>query len=303
MALSATDNANLAVAGAASTIASTQAQWMADLDASASSVVSELDASLTSMSSEISSGAAKAAAEIKEKAWYEKAWDALASVASVIATVVVGVLVFVAVAAFCVATFGAGPIALIAAGAIAGAVAGVAAKLAGDATKSLLTWSNQFGSPMEYLQAFIVGAVGGALTAGLAQVASPLVTGIVTAWGGSLADQLTDIGLMGEGWNWGEFLLTGALGSVFAWAGGRWLEDAVGNRILTRLFPVSGRSQSWNSFQTFARNTPVLRNLDNTLRGALWTNFVKSKITGAPADALMELSNATINEDPEKKKK
>ena len=280
----AVEGAQKAVQGAVSAIAQTQTAWMGDLDSSKATVVEELDATVGKVQGEVQSAAGKAAAEIQEKSWWEKAWDVIASVASVIATIVVAIVVFVAVAAFVIATFGTGAVALIAAGAIAGAVAGVASKLAGDATKSLLTWSNQFGSGMDYLQAGIVGAVGGGLTMGLVGVVGPIANATIGSFGGALADQLTDMGLFDEAWSWGEFFAAGALGTLLGAAGSKFFPKSLGPKLTKFLLPGGRTGNSWNSFQALCKSMPILKNLSTQQRCVLWRKIVSGKIDGTPEE-------------------
>ena len=118
------------------------------------------------------------------------------------AEIVVAVVVFAAVAAFCVATFGTGAIALVAAGAIAGAVAAVAGKFTGESVKSLMTWSNQFSGWRDYAKSAFVGFAAGGLAGGLGaafpNMAKTLSLGL-NSFGISFFDQLGDIWIKGEG--------------------------------------------------------------------------------------------------------
>lgn len=289
-----------AVAGAQQTLVDTQTaltdtqnQWMADLDSSRDSVIGELDNALGQCQSECRSKAEEAAAQIQEQSWWEKAWDVFASIAGFLASIAVGLIVFVAIAAFCIATFGAGPLALIAAGAIAGAIAAVAGKFANDAVKSLLTWSNQFGSWQEYLQTAIVGAVGGAIFGAFANSAAQILPKVAAALGTSLTDQITDILIFGESWNWAEFLIMGTVTFGLSWALGKsnFLKN-LGTSFQNRVFPPDARGNSWNGFQSFARNTPLLRNLTTSQRATLWnTAFVQKKVTGSPRAIVEGLVN------------
>ena len=280
----AVEGAQRAVQGAISAISQTQTAWIGDLDKSKATVVGELDTTVGKVQGEVQSAAGKAAAEIKEKSWWEKAWDVIASVAAVLVSIIVAIVVFVAVAAFIIGTFGAGAVVLIAAGAVAGAVAGVASKLAGDATKSLLTWSNQFSSGMDYLQAGIVGAVGGGLTMGLAGVVGPIANATIGSFGGALADQLTDMGLFGEAWSWGEFFAAGALGTVLGAAGSKFFPKSLGPKLTKFLLPGGRTGNSWNSFQSLCKSMPILKNLTTQERGVLWKQIVSGKIDGTPEE-------------------
>jgi hypothetical protein len=193
-------------------------------------------------------------------------------------------VVFVAVAAFIIGTFGAGAVVLIAAGAVAGAVAAVASKLAGDATKSLLTWSNQFSSGMDYLQAGIVGAVGGGLTMGLAGVVGPIANATIGSFGGALADQLTDMGLFNESWSWGEFFAAGTLGTLLGAAGSKFFPKSLGPKLTKYLLPGGRTGNSWNSFQSLCKSMPILKTLTTQERGVLWKQIVSGKIDGTPEE-------------------
>ena len=114
----------------------------------------------------------------------------------------------------------------------------------------------------------------------------------------------TDLGVFNEGWSWGESLISGALGSAFAFIGSRAMVKNAGNRFTALLFPPNGRAGSWNSFQTFCRTMPGLNRLSTAQRGMLWTEVVKRKVSGAPFDTLKKLftGGVSFDDDPDKKK-
>ena len=272
-------------------------QLLENLDTSKDQVLADLDSAVRATTSEGQRVASKAASDIKEKSWWEKAWDVVASVVSTIVTVLATVIVFVAVAAFVVATFGTGLVALIAAGAIAGGLAAVIGGFLGDATKALLLWdSSQIKSGREYVQSFVVGAATGAFffPAAAASGFAAVGFGIAGAWSGSLADQLTDISLLGQEWNTQEFLVSGILGSVLVF-GGQYVSKAIpkswGRFFQNKVFP--NKIGDWNQFQTFCKNSPGLKNLSNQQRAELWKQMVRDPMRGAPQDIIL---NATVEQ-------
>ena len=112
-----------------------------------------------------------------------------------------------------------------------------------------------------------------------------------------LTQQITDVLLLGEGWSWGELAVGIGFAGLMTYVGARWIKPNFGSRLLTTLFPTSGRSGSWNSFQTFASRMPILRNLDNTLRGYLWREVVQDEITDLPEAALTEVLEEYVVDD------
>lgn len=277
-----------------------ESELMKNLDESKSSVIGELNNSAKSAQTEMRSTAESAASKIVEKPWYKKVWDAVASVASIITSIVVGIVVFAAIAAFCVGTFGAGPIALIAAGAIAGAVASVAGKFSGEAVHSLMTWSNKFSDLKSYARTFAVGFLAGGLSAGLGVLAPQMSAGLnlsLSSFGGAAFEQLGDIVFLGESWHWGEFLFTGAFAIGLSKVGDKLGKKALNNWTLDRIFPSAGVGNSWNRFQQMAAGNPLLKNLTTVERSKMWNHFIKGKFSGAPYSIISSLTGGNIKSE------
>lgn len=262
-----------------------QTDTMAQLDIVKTSANTKLGEALAKLPADIESEAQKAADKIQP--WYKKA---IAAVIGIVVTIVV----VVAVAAFCVATLGTGA---IVAGIIAGAVGALAGALATDAVMSLLTWSNQFKSFKEYAVVFIMGGVMGGIGAWVGPLAQPLsvaakfgVAGAVSLFG-SLMKQGLDALILGEKWDWGEFLfgtivgtITGGLASNFS--------STIGAKFSERIL---GQQQGqWSNFQRAANAIGI--STDDAAQQAAILDVFSGQLGESPTALGSEVTKA-ITED------
>ncbi|GDX79039.1 hypothetical protein LBMAG42_08500 [Deltaproteobacteria bacterium] len=239
------DGAKQAVDGAMQTAAEAKAQMVTQLQDVHAKVESSFAEGMAKLDAEITKKAEEAAGKIVE------GWKKFVAI-------VVAVVAVVAIVALFVVTLGTAGILV---GALLGLCCALGSKLAYEGTLSLLTGTNQFGSPMEYLQTALLGA----LTGGLAGWLIGPATGVLAKFGigsgisfiGSFFDQVTDKFLLGESWNWTEFFVNGAVG-VFA-AG---ISTGLGAVIQRMSGSFSGlsvgpSSNTWNNFQrNFAKLMP-----------------------------------------------
>lgn len=280
------DAARGAVDQTAAALAQNQATIVGELATVKNGVKADLDSGLAKLPGDISVEAEKAADKI------QPLWK---KVLATVVSIVVAVVVFVAVAAFVIATFGTG---LIVAGIIAGAVAGVAALLAKDATLSLLTWSNQFSSPKDYVAAFIMGGVGGGLGMWTAGFSNLWIGAAVAGFGESVIDQVVDMTLYSEPFNIGELLIGGVVMTLTAGLLGRFVNESLDASFLKRVFPGPN---SWNAFQREMVNIPGLRGLTATARATLYA-VVKQMSSKTLGDVVKEVeSQVGILNDSDKK--
>lgn len=239
------DGATQAVDGAMQTAADAKAQMVTQLQDVHAKVESSFAEGMAKLDAEITKQAESAAGKIVE------GWKKFVAI-------VVAVVAVIAIVALFVVTLGTAGILV---GALLGLCCALGSKLAYEGTLSLLTGTNQFGSPMEYLQTALLGA----LTGGLAGWLIGPATGVLAKFGigsgisfiGSFFDQVTDKFLLGESWNWGEFFTNGAVG-VFA-AGISVGLGAVIQRMSGSFsgLSVGPSSNTWNNFQrNFAKLMP-----------------------------------------------
>jgi hypothetical protein len=210
-----------------------------------------LDEELAKEAGDIQREAEKAASQV-QPLWRK----ALA----VVAAVVVSVVVFVAVSAFCVATLGTGA---VVAAIIAGALSGGAAVFASDCVMG------QLSSPMEYVSAIIIGAVTCGLGAklGIGQMSrlGQFGAGSGLSFVTSTLDQIFDIALMNESWNWKEWATLGAIGVLTAGVFAKFNPPSFGEGVRGALFRSTEKT-TWNNFQgrfssIFKGTTPTERSI------------------------------------------
>ncbi|MBM4366264.1 MAG: hypothetical protein FJ102_08605, partial [Deltaproteobacteria bacterium] len=214
-------------------------------------VESSLAQALTKLPSDISTTAESEASKIQP--WWKKA---LAIVAAVIV-----------VAVILIATAGT---AGLLAGVLIGAACAVGAKLAYDMSMWAMTGVKPFDNLGDYLVELGTAALIGAITGGAGAMigsggalAGFSFMGKVGVMGGasflsSLIDQVVDVAYFKEGWNWGEFFLNGAVGTVLSAIGlGIGQLVKAGPSALQKSLTTGPSSNSWNNFQrNFAKLVP-----------------------------------------------
>jgi hypothetical protein len=290
------------VAAAASTVDSTQTQLTeqqaaigTELDQVATSVGDALTEAMGPINADITTEAENAASKIQP--WWKKALAAVVSI-------VVAIVVVIAVTAFCVVTLGTGA---IVAGIVAGAVAGLASTFASDATMSLLTWSNQFSSWKTYLAAGLTGAALGGLGGWMGPMLSGASTSVKVAAGagvsftGATLDQVMDVVILGEGWNWGEWFTAGTAGAILGAMATKFVPSDLGTRIRSNLFSGAPGTNSWNNFQSTFSQIPGLSGSTAAQRSAIYA-LVADKTRDIPSDlATQALQILEVTDDPDQR--
>lgn len=294
MVTGALDGARACVDDTGSALTEQESVISTELGTVVTNVDSSLGEALGKLPADIEKEAEAAASKIQP--WWKKAIAAVVSI-------VVAIVVAIAVTAFCIVTLGTGA---IVAGIIAGAVAGIAATFASDATMSLLTWSNQFSSWKTYLAAGLTGAVMGGVGAWVgpmlsgASMTTKIAAGTGMSFLGSSIDQVFDMTLYGESWNWGEWFLGGTVGAVLGGLATRFVPSSLGESMRKSLFSRGGPN-SWNNFQRAFARVPGLSGSTPTQRAQIY-RMVASKLGDVP-EKLVDKTIGILGwtSDPDKK--